>query len=260
MDTNERKIIEVFVGREIGAMPKLSELEGAEFLEKENWENVTGHCLIEAARACVFADLLGFSTQLKKDLALAALLHDGHKKLEIEAIQEEIKNGGSGRAASLAVTKKYLEELATKGVPKRTIELIGFAGGMPEVLFAAKEILDHASLAEDDVAALVMHYVDAYTKNDEWVESSSGNLNDVDRRAKKNKDNPNYKKIGEEIDRILRGQPFFSGMDSFEAMALLSHKIEEKFSELIVQKNGMHIRPFDLPQEIDKILKTGYSH
>lgn len=260
MDTNERKRIEEFIGREIGVMPSLPERDGGKFAGKDNWENVTGHCLIEAARACVFADLFGFNAQLKKDLVLAALLHDGHKKLEIEAIQKEIKNGGSGRSASLAVTKKYLEELVAKRVSKRTVGLIGFAGGMPEVLFAAKEILDHAPLTDDDLAALVVYYIDAYTRNDEWAEPSSEGENDVDRRAKKNRNNPNYKKIGEEIDQILGPHPFFSGMDSFAAMAMLSHKTEEKLSELIAERSGRQIRPLDIPRKIDKILKTGYSH
>ncbi|MDP2598524.1 MAG: hypothetical protein Q8P49_01700, partial [Candidatus Liptonbacteria bacterium] len=89
----QRKQLERFVASQTGVSP---ELEEKEFFEKGNWENVTGHCLLEAARACVFADLLGFDADLKKDLAIAALLHDGYKRREIIAIQEEVKSGGSG--------------------------------------------------------------------------------------------------------------------------------------------------------------------
>ena len=41
-----------------------------------SWRNVSEHCLVEAARAEVFADKLGFSEDFKKDLVTAALAHD----------------------------------------------------------------------------------------------------------------------------------------------------------------------------------------
>src|SRR5438105_635719 len=108
---SERQHIERFVTTIAGISPELVEKE---FAQRGNWTNVSGHSLIEAARVCVLGDLLQFDAELKKDLALAALLHDGNKKTEIEAIQQEIKAGGSGRGASLGAAREYMEELAGK--------------------------------------------------------------------------------------------------------------------------------------------------
>lgn len=256
MDASERKKIEEFVARGVKDTAEFIKIEQENFGERGVWGNVTGHCLIEAARVSVFADILGFSAELKKDAMSAALLHDGHKRQEIAAIQEEMSNGGSGRNASMAATKKYLEDLAEKGVSKRVIRFIGFAGGMPEALFAVKDILNSESPRDEDVAAIIINYIDAYTRNDEWAEPAVQGTNDVDRRVEKNKNNPNYKKIGEEISRILQSVPFFSGMDSFEAMAAISHDVGKKLSELIIQKSGVQIASLNLPEEVDKILRT----
>lgn len=254
MEMDERKKMEEFVAREIGEAARFVRAEEG-FIEEANWENVTGHCLIEAARACILADLLGLDAELKKDLVLAALLHDGHKRQEIEAIQEEMKRGGSGRAASLAVTQKYLEELAAKGVPKRVIELISFAGGMPEALFAVKNILDKAVTSDDDLAALIVNYADAYTRNDDWAEPATPNLNDLDRRAEKNKNNPNYAKINEEVADILRGHLFFGGLNNFEAMVTLGREIEKTVSRFIKAKSGREIEPLKIPETVDGLIR-----
>src|SRR5579872_3195062 len=95
-----RKQLERFIADETGIASGVVAKEEVAFLKEENWDNVTDHCLMEAARACLFADILGFDPALKKDLALAALLHDGHKRREVEAIRSAIRNGSSGREAS----------------------------------------------------------------------------------------------------------------------------------------------------------------
>jgi len=256
MNEQERKALEDFVAREIGAAAAFVKHEEAEFIEHNSWKNVTGHCLIEAARACVFGDLLGFDHELKKDFALAALLHDGHKKQEIEAIQEEMRRGGSGRAASMSATDVYLKELSAKSVPQRVIQFIGFAGGMPEALFAAKDILDQGTATSEGLAALLIHYIDAYTRNDEWTEQAAENQNDLDRRAEKNKKNQNYTKINDEITDILRSHPFFSGRNGFEAMVVIGREIEKKLSPLISMRLGVPIEPVKIPETIDGLLRT----
>src|SRR3989338_4855012 len=60
----------------------------------EDWRNVTRHCLIETARAEEIADILGLSPSVKKNLRLAAALHDFNKKKEIKTIKEANISGG----------------------------------------------------------------------------------------------------------------------------------------------------------------------
>lgn len=245
---NKRRRLRDFILRSAGVETKILN-------DKNLWENVTGHCLMEAARACIFADLLGFDAELKKDLALAALLHDGHKKREIEAIKRELSDGGSGYAASNAVTKKYLEELRRSGVPERTVRLIGFTGGMPDVLLAVKKIIDEESFRDEELASLAAYYIDAYTRGEGWAEPAGDSENDLDRRVQKNKENPAYTKINIEAAKILQSDPFFSGMDPLGAMAVLGHDIEKMVAEVIKKKNGTAIKPEMIPETVDAEIK-----
>jgi hypothetical protein len=230
---------------------------GTEILEHEHqWNSVTSHCLIEAARACVFAEILGFDAELKKDIVLAALLHDGHKKTEIEAIEKEQRNGGFGYAASNAVTAEYVEKLRSKGVPTRVLTLIDFVGGMPKTLFAVKNILSKSSLVNGELALLGMYYIDAYTRGGAWAEPvDPAGINDIDRRRNKNEENPMYAKINVEATKVLQGDPFFAGIDLFRAMAVLGHEIEKKFAHYIKVKSGINIKPVKIPEMIDEELK-----
>src|SRR3990167_3356322 len=79
---------------------------------KHGWGNVTEHCLVEAARAGVFADLLKFSRGsggLKRDAMVAAGVHDFRKKQEITSIRkgevegtpEEKQNKVTGLSAEI---------------------------------------------------------------------------------------------------------------------------------------------------------------
>ena len=249
----KREHLEKFIRTSAGVTTKTLE-------EEHQWQSVTGHCLIEAARMCVFADMLEFGEKLKKDAVLAALLHDGHKKEEIEAIHAALKNGESGLDASNSVTKKYLEELRSKKVPERTIYFIGMVGGMPEALIEIKKILDAERRNDEAVAALAGHYVDDYTRGDEWALPAERRgehmINDVDRRVEKNQNNPNYDKIDAEAKEMLRANPFFSGKTSFEAMAVVSHKIEKTFAHLLGARDGTRIDPLDIPEIIDQKIKS----
>ena len=230
---------------------------GTEILESENqWDNVTGHCLIEAARACVFAELLGFDAELKKDLVLAALLHDGHKKEEMEAIEKELQDGGSGYVASNTAMEKYSEGLQSKGISARVIKFISFVGGMPDALFAVRGVLNANSLGNEELGLLIVQYLDAYARGSAWVEPADSNGNDIDRRMKKNRENAKYTKINAEASKILQQKPFFAGMDSFGAMAGLGHEIEKKLAQYIGVKSGKNTEPLKIPEMVDAELRV----
>lgn len=234
--------------------------DGPDGLRQGNWENVTDHCVMEAARARVFADLLGLDAPLKKDLMRAALLHDGHKRREVEAIQQALREGGSGYRASTRVTAAYLQELKGKNIPDRIIHLIDFAGGMPETVLSVKAILDKAHRSSDDLAALAMHYIDAYTRGSMWVEraevaAGGRSVNDLDRRIERNRNNPDYWKIAEEIAGIFRDNPFFSRRTVFEAMVAVDHDIERLLAPRLSAGAGKPVDPLQIPEFIDGTIK-----
>jgi len=245
--SREWESIDAFLTKTIG--PWRAILEG-----KEQWENVTRHCMLEAARASIFADLLKFDPELKKDLVLASVLHDGNKRYEIMAIQQEMKEGGSGFIASNGAMRTYISELQAKKVPERAIALISSVGGMPEVLIVMKHFLDQPTLTDNDIAMLVVHYIDDYTRDGMWVEPVIDNLNDIDRRAEKNRNNPNYHLMDLEISKIFHDHPFFAGKPVFDAMVIVSHMIEERLSGLVAERNNIEIQPLYFPEVMDAML------
>lgn len=244
-------VLEDFIRKSIGPLP--------DFFEKEEgWRGLYDHCLIEAARAAVFAEALGFSEALKKDLILASFLHDGHKKLEIAAIQAAVKNGQSGREASNRVAAGYFQELRARNIPDRTVRLIGLVGGAPKVLIEIRKLLDKKLLSEEELAAIVVHYIDNYTIGGDWVSPvtrapDGAPENDVDRRMARNESNPNYKEINAEDSSVFRRLEIFDGLTSFDVLAVLSHAIERRLSPLSgLWKNR---EPSSIPEVVDETIK-----
>ena len=147
------------------------------------------HCLIEAARVRVFAEWLNFSSELKSDLVLAAALHDFNKRFEIEAIDADIAKGGSGLTGYDQASETATRELQRHGFTEGVIRIANSAGGRAENLFVIDTLLNQNQPTNDDLACLVMYYVDSYTRGSDWVEPATEEngqrLNDVDRRLHK---------------------------------------------------------------------------
>ena len=230
-----------------------------EFLDTDLWENVVVHCMMEAARGFFFSDILGFDPGLKKDLVMGLVLHDGFKRREITAIQDELAHGGTGLSASIAVTRDYISRLRACGVPERSLLFINSIGGKPDVLVGIKKILDKASLTDDDWAVLVAHYIDDYTRDGNWVEPASDGMNDVDRRILKNRNNQNYTRMNQESAQQFEQYPIFSGKDACSVMALLDRIIEKDLTALIAKRSQKTIAPLELPEVIDAELKRKVS-
>ena len=77
---------EFLLHREAGLWEKdTKKEEGTENEDNaENWRSVSEHCLMEVARVSVFAEQLGLSESVTKDLIEAAALHDFFKKEEMK--------------------------------------------------------------------------------------------------------------------------------------------------------------------------------
>lgn len=228
--------------REVFKMHKLAELWNRENGKKE-WGNVSEHCIAEAARAKVFAEKLELSEDLKNDLVIAAALHDFWKKFEIQ----EINRGNYGYG-------EFEEEnqmMKKAGFSERIIHLVNSVGVQPSL--EVEEIARKENLSENDIAYLIMHYVDDYTIGSDWAKPSEiedgKKVNDMDRRFKKGENNPVYANLGEE------GKRYFNGKSAFEIQREVGVLVEKRLAELYNKKTGQSIDQKNLPEIIDEEIK-----
>lgn len=120
--------------------------------ENNEWRNVAEHCLMEAVGADVLAEKLGAN---REHVVQAALLHDWFKRREIESMRE--LGAGAGHVKAAAEDVQLLEKM----------------GVSPEIIeFAHNNILtslDSVYLSERTLEERIMHYIDAVTRNTEFV-------------------------------------------------------------------------------------------
>ncbi len=201
---------------------------------KRDWGNVSEHCLVEAARAEVFGELLGFPDDLRNDLTKAAALHDFFKKRERE-IARAAKTGGNDVVGSYSdAEKKAVSEMQGAGVDSRIIRLADSVGGTDEPMRETKRILDkEGELSEDDIAFLIMHYIDDYTIDSRWVSPiGEDSKNDLDRRIANNR--IRYPEMPEALDEQER----------------VGHLIENRLSAILATR-GTSVEPLKIPEFID---------
>lgn len=225
--------------------------KGSDRKGPDSWRNVTEHCLVQVARAGILGEWIGLPEDLIADMKMAAILHDFDKKQEIEVTREAEKTGDSPLSAYKAQAEKSLSLLQGAGFRERVIRLANSTGGHALQLFETKRILDQEELSDEDLAYLICHYVDDCSIGSDWVRP-----NIIDFRAEENKANPAYRKISEEIGEELEGHPLFGGMNNHDAMALVSHLIEERLTEIIRLRTGERINPLDLPEMVDQKIRV----
>ena len=213
----------------------------------QKWTNVSEHCLLEAARAEVFSDLLRFSDDIKMDLKKTAALHDFFKRRE-----REITLQGGDEWENVKKSEELADaEILKMNLGKEIVELLGAVGSRSFVKADAIIKKDIKYLTDKEIAFLLMHYIDDYTIGDEWVKTAVFNeegeqKNNLDRRVEKSK--IRYSKVKDNPHALVNGEHIF------DAELRIGHKIEEIISELIEVKSGIKIDPIGLPEFIDKIL------
>ncbi|MEW6610085.1 MAG: hypothetical protein AB1352_00435 [Patescibacteria group bacterium] len=231
-----------------------------------DWGNVSEHCLVEVARVEVLAEMLGLSDEVKRKLIIAAALHDSGKRNEVTAMKKAKARCEDVMYASEQADSRWEAMLIRHNVPEDIVHLAGSCGGHPHQLKETMEVLDkfehNKKLTEHDLAFLIMHYVDDFTDGNKWVTESEwvmesegeGNLiNDVDRRMRANAKKELYK-APERDARIQATRPEFKEMNVWQAMAYVSHRIEETLTFLI-QEPGREIEPLKIPEEVDKLIR-----
>ena len=226
-----------------------------------DWGNVSEHCLVELARANVLARKLGLPEATKRELELGAALHDFDKRSEIMAMRAAIARGESGSEASDRADEEGERQLRKAGFSQEVLDIASSSGGKYPELFEMVRLLEKDKLTDHDVACLIIHYVDGYTRGSEWadpvaVTENGEAINEVDRRTQKNLDNPTYKKFDEESVAQLAGNPIFRGMGSLRGEGLVCHMIEKHLAERIHRKTGEMINPLILPEIIDQEIRS----
>lgn len=214
-----------------------------------NWGNVSEHCLAEVARVSVLADVLGFSKETKRKLMVAAALHDFNKKEEMTIARSAHSQGRSVWEAFEEASQKKTNAMQQAGFDNDVIRL---ANAPPYgSILETEELLKKETLTEEDVAFLVVHYVDDISRGAAWVSPSEEidgkKINELDRRLGGGiGTNPIYLKLNEE------GRAHFNGETVWEAALRVGHSMEEKLAGLVSNKIGYPLDPKDLPEFIDK--------
>ncbi len=216
---------------------------------ERDWGNVSEHCLAEVARVFVVADVLGFSEETKRKLMVAAALHDFNKKDEMTIARKAYAEGQSVWEAFEEASIEKTRMMQEAGFSPDVIRLANAApyGSIPET----EEVLQKDTLTEEDVAFLLLHYVDDISRGANWVapveEDDGKRVNELDRRLGRGVGtNPVYMQLNEE------GKTYFNGATTWEAALRVGQSIEERLTGLISQNIGQPLDPKDLPEFIDK--------
>ncbi len=243
------------VGLRVREGMRMHQLTGQ--LEKgaNSWRNVTEHCLVQTARSEVLGNLIGLPEDLVQDMRVAAMLHDFDKKQEITVTKEANR---SGISPLLSVRAEHIRAellLERHNFSDRVIRLAGASGVNVPQLVQAQRILDQNSLSDEDLAWLVIHYVDDCSIGADWVKRSQEGRNIIDFRMEQNKSKPDYVRISQEIRQQLLNHPKLGGMNIFDAAAFVDRQIEERLAQKIVGKTGENINPLKIPELVDQKIR-----
>ncbi len=210
---------------------------------EEDWRRVSRHCLVESARVNVLSDLFKLPEDLKKDLISAAAIHDFYKKKEMDKAKEEGLSWKNMKDAD----KEAENLLMREGFSEIIIKIVGSVGSV--ALKDIEEILDKKDLSIEDIACLIMHYVDDISIEDRWVTPAEvvdgrGKINVLDVRLDRSDINPKYSLLNEE------GKKMFGGKTTYEQHRYIGQLVEKRIASLLGIEDSK-----DLPEIIDKKIK-----
>lgn len=213
---------------------------------KRDWGNVSEHCLAEAARAEVFADLFGFDPELKKDLKIAAALHDYFKKREKKITREGNNTEGAFGKAE-AESSRMLTEA---GFSQRVIYFVSGTGTVESIKVETPRLLAKQQLSEDEIAYLILHYIDDYTTSDPvtmkpiWVRPAETLPNGVVVNA-----------FDKRMDFNDVRYPELKAEGFIDFQRNVGHLVEERLAQILSQQSGSPVKPKELPEIVEQDLR-----
>lgn len=215
------------------------------------WGNVSEHCLVAVARVDVLSEQLKLSDETRALLRHAAALHDFFKKREKDATDSSGKLNWKSYADAGDLANAHMREA---GISEDIIKLVNAVAHTS--LYDAEAVLRKETLAENEIAFLVMHYVDDYTRGSGWASPQEclpdgAQINDLDRRLFAAEANPRYAQINQ--DGIGR---FMEGETSYQAQRRIGHEVEQRLANLISKNVGKSVNAVALPIFIDGEIKS----
>lgn len=243
------------VGLRVREGMKMHKLTGQ--LEKgpESWRNVPEHCLVQAGRSEVLGKLTGLLEDLVQDMRMGAMLHDFDKKREMTLMREANRIGASPLSTARSEHQVADDLLETAGFSERVRRLASASGVDAPQLIEAQRILDQESLSDEDLAWLIVHYVDDCSIGADWVKRGQEGRDMVDYRMEQNKGKADYTKISQEISKELLGHPKLGGLNLYDAGALVDHQIEKRLAARIKEKTGEDTDPLVIPELVDQKIR-----
>ena len=230
---------------------------------EDDWSNVTDHCLLQAARVGVMADLIGLDEEVKQDLVLAAAVHDAYKKEEVTKLRADGLSWDSYMSAQVEAE----EQLKQTGFSAAVIEIARSVAHetvpdmwaiLQEVYESQPDAFDVSKIELSDIekAKLIMHYSDDYTVEAEWAKmspagddpDSAGPMGPLEERMRYNETNEKYQVIN------VAGTAWFGGAKTYVAQRAAGIEVERLLTDMINKRNGTDIRPEQLPIYIDQII------
>jgi hypothetical protein len=227
----------------------------------DNWRNVPQHCLVEVARATVLGTWLGLPDSLIAEIKMGSFLHDDRKKQEIIATKQVLQMNISPLAAARSEHAKADDLLSQNGFSERVRRWAGSAGGDVPQLIEAQRILDQKNITDEDLAYLIVHYIDDCSVGSNWIRPSGSSqegarVNIIDYRMQENKEKQVYSKISQEITEELSGHPVLGKFSNLDAAAFVSHQIEERLALLISANLSKPVDPLMIPEMIDEEIRS----
>lgn len=223
--------------------------------------NISWHCICQVGRVKGVGEWLGFPPDLIDDMEMAAFLHDYDKWEEILLYKELKKAGGPQLPAIIDQGKRGQQRLQDEGFSPRVVWLASAPGGLPGELTETYEVVTKPTLTNNEWAFLISHYVDDISLGAKCVPPSRTNdkgqhVNVVDDRAEGNKAKAYSSQSSIEVQTALADHPYFGGMNTFDAMAKVSHLIENRLAEEIERRTGEKVNPIMIPELIDARFRT----
>lgn len=213
--------------------------------EKQPWKNVSEHCLVETARATTLAELIHLPQDIIESLKISAALHDFNKKTEVEMLKK------SGTWKTYQNANKSAEEKMKNNFSDR---IIRYAGAVGHASFLeTKKLLEKKEKEPEDIAYLIMHYVDDYTIGSNWVSPAEitvngRKINDLERRLGLGNAKPRYQELIESTKNEF-------GPAILDEYLKAGKEVEKILTDLIREKTGAKIEAEELPEFIDQKIK-----
>ncbi|MBI3558763.1 hypothetical protein HY085_00030 [Candidatus Gottesmanbacteria bacterium] len=218
----------------------------------DSFRNAVEHCLVEVARVEVLGNWLKLPADMVDDMKMGVFLHDFDKKQEIELFKKLKATGGPQLETIEKLAIHSNKTLKQNGYSARVVWLASAPGGLLSELKAVKNILDKRALSNDDLAFLICHYVDDLSIGSNWIlpnrAENGQEINIIDERAAANKKKSYNSTLNQEITKVL-------GIDGFDAMAEVSHLIEQRLAKAIFEQTGETVDPLKIPEFIDEKIK-----